>query len=100
MSQEALGRELGFGDKWKTYQAYESGRAPMPQEVKDRLVGLGFDGQFPEPGQEVTRADLDILQKNILTHQGWMAEEAKKRDMALAASLQEILKRLGAGKEK
>jgi transcriptional regulator with XRE-family HTH domain len=42
LSQEALGRKLGFGDQWKTYQSYESGRTVPPQSIKDKLKKFGY----------------------------------------------------------
>jgi transcriptional regulator with XRE-family HTH domain len=48
LSQEALGRKLGFGDQWKTYQSYESGRNPWPEATKEKLRRMGYQGPFEE----------------------------------------------------
>ena len=47
LSQEQLGRKLGLGDKWKTYQSYESGRTEPPQSIKDKLRKMEFQGPWP-----------------------------------------------------
>lgn len=94
-SQEDLGRKLGLGDQWKTYQSYESGRTPFPESLKKKLRAMHYDGPFPELRNEITRADLETLRNDLRGHQGWVLGEIQKGHSALGALLQEILSRLG-----
>lgn len=66
LSQEQVGRKLGFGDQWKTYQPYESGRTVPDQGIKDKLEKMGYRGpygkaQFAPAGP--TREEFAALQR-------------------------------------
>jgi hypothetical protein len=96
LSQEDLGRKLGLGKKWKNYPNWETGRAPFPPDIQAKILEMGYDGPWPELGGEVTRADLESLRDEVRTQAAWMREELRKENVALAADLQEALKRLAA----
>lgn len=91
--QEDLADKLG--EPRGTYQAWESMRASFPPEVQAKIRKLGFAGPFPEPAKEITLADLESIREEIRTQAAWVREEIRKENTALAAMLQEVLKRLG-----
>lgn len=91
--QEDLADKLG--EPRPTYQGWESGRVTFPPEIKAKIVKMGFTGEFPEPDQEITLADLESIREEIRTQAAWVREEVRKENTALAAMLQEVLKRLG-----
>lgn len=93
-SQEDLGRKLGLAEKWRNYPNWETGRAPFPPDIQAKLLKLGYDGPFPEPGGEISLADLESLRDEIRTQAAWVREELRKENTALAAILQEVLRRL------
>ncbi len=92
--QEDLADQLG--EPRPTYQGWESGRIPFPPEIIQKVRDLGFDGDFPEPGKDVTLADLESIREEIRTQSAWVREELRKENKALAADLQAILKQLAA----
>ena len=98
LSQEDFGRKIGLGEKWKNYPNWETGRSPCPPDIQVKISKLGYDGPFPEPGGEISLADLESLRAEVRTQAAWVHEESRKRDVALAAALQEVLKRLGEWK--
>lgn len=83
-----------LGEPRPTYQAWESGRVPFPPLIRTKIEKMGFDGEFPEAGEPITRADLESIREEIRTQAAWVREEVRKENTALAAMLQEVLKRL------
>lgn len=92
--QEDLADKLG--EPRPTYQAWESGRVTFPPAIKAKIEKMGFKGEWPDPGAELTRADLESLRDEVRTQSAWLREELRKDNTGAAAVLQEILKRLSA----
>jgi transcriptional regulator with XRE-family HTH domain len=69
-TQEELGRKLGLGDQWKTYQSYETGRTEPPQSIKDKLKGMGYKWG-PEISPHVTPGfpEKEIIQATEMVYQ-------------------------------
>jgi transcriptional regulator with XRE-family HTH domain len=90
--QEDLADKIG--EPRPTYQAWESGRTPFPPDVQAKIKKLGFPGEFPAPLAVITLADLESIREEVRTQSAWVREELRKENAALAAALQEVLKRL------
>lgn len=97
LTQEELASQIE--EPRGTYQAYESGRSPIPSDVQGKIRRLGFKGEFPTPSDGVTREDLDSFRQEVRSQVGWLREESRKENTALAAMLQEVLARLSPRKE-
>lgn len=90
--QEDLADKLG--EPRPTYQGWESGRIPFPPQIKAKINKMGFEGEFPEPGKAISLADLESIREEVRTQSAWVREELRKENTALAAMLQEVLKRI------
>lgn len=90
LRQEDVADQLG--EPRPTYQAWESGRAPFPPEVREKLRDLGYLGPFPEPERPITLADLESIREEIRSQAAWVREELRKENVVLAADLERALK--------
>lgn len=91
-SQAALAEKLQVNQN--TVSSWKTGRTRIHPDYQKELRKLGYDGPFPEPGTEISLADLESLRDEIRTQAAWVREELRKENTALAAILQEVLRRL------
>ncbi len=98
LSQEDFGRKLGLGDKWRNYPNWETGRSPVPEDIKALLTGpkWKYVGPWPEEGGAPTRADMESIRDEVRNQAAWVREEIRKENAALAADLRIALERLDA----
>lgn len=85
-----------IGEPRPTFQKWEAGVSPTPPAAQAKIRKLGFSGDFPEPGRPITLEDLESIREEIRTQAAWVREELRKENVALAAALQEALRRLEA----
>lgn len=90
LSQEAMGRKLGLGEKWKNYPNWESGRSPFPKEIREKLTKMGYGGAFSDepsaaPAGLVSREELATLRGEIQTEFRLMRETMEKLAEAVRA---------------
>lgn len=97
-TQAALAKQLGVAQN--TVSNWINGKLRVTLEYQKALRELEppYEGPFPEAGAEFTSAEVESLRQEIRTQAGWLREEARKESTALAAVLQEVLKRLGPPK--
>jgi hypothetical protein len=85
-SQEALGRKLGLGEKWRNYPNWESGRAPFPKTIREKLTKMGYSGPFEEPEQAAT-TDGFVSREEFAETKGSLQTEIRL--------LREVVEKLG-----
>lgn len=91
-SQSALAEKLSVNQN--TISSWKTGRSRIHPDYQKELRKLGYDGPFPEPGGEVTLADLESIRQEIRVQAAWVREEIRKENTVLAADLAEALKKL------
>lgn len=117
LSQEDFAKKLGLGEKWRNYPNWETGRSPIPQDIKDVLTGPKWKYVGPWPDEEDVpasredlareiegvrremRAEVAALRAEVRQMAEWARREENKEHKALGAALAECLRKLGGGPE-
>lgn len=97
ISQEAIGKKLGYGDKWPTYAAQERGDNPLPESVAAKLRTMGYDGPMPQEETGTTPNGAYITRDEFLDQMGNLKgrmESFERRMDGLKDAIAAILDRL------
>ena len=86
--QESLGEKVGVARN--TVSQWKNGKSRIKPPMREKLKKLGYDGPWPELGQEVTRDDLEEIHRKI----DFVHKDLDRKILALGASVQEVLNRL------
>lgn len=89
----AFGEAFGAGQT--TVSRWLSGKQTISADYREAIRAAGFKGEFPRAKEEITLQDLESIREEVRTQSAWVREELRKENVALAAMLQEALKRLG-----